>query len=54
MEAKISKAQIEVWRWKEALYEELKTVPKNDRLNYITEKVNETINKIKSKKSRIA
>jgi hypothetical protein len=35
METKVSKAQIEVWEWKEALYEELRDIPKLERLNYI-------------------
>jgi hypothetical protein len=54
METKISKAQIEVWDWKESLYEELRNIPKSERLNYIRQKVSNTINKIKRKKARVA
>jgi hypothetical protein len=54
METKISKAQIEVWDWKESLYKELLTVPKSERLKYIRDKVSDTIAKIKSKQSNVA
>ena len=50
MKTKVSKAQIEVWDWKENLYEELKDIPKLERLNYIKSKVNETIRSLKKKK----
>jgi hypothetical protein len=50
MKTKVSKAQIEVWDWKETLYEELKDIPKLERLNYIKSKVNETIRTLKKKK----
>jgi len=54
METRISKAQIEVWDWKDSLYEELRTVPKTERLLYIKEKVKETVNRLKKKKSHVA
>jgi len=53
METKVSKAQIEVWEWKEALYEELRNIPKLERLNYIKDKVNETIKAIYKKKNYV-
>jgi len=43
MKADTSKAQLEVWEWKDTLYEELKTVPKHERLKFIKEKVRKTI-----------
>ena len=43
----ISKAQIEVWEWKEALYEELKKIPENKRLEFIHNKTASTIERIK-------
>ncbi len=46
MESKVSKAQEEVWEWKESLYEELKFVPKDKRLEFIREKVKKTIEQI--------
>ncbi len=44
MNTKISNAQIEVWQWKETLYQELCKVPKWEQLKYINEKVKDTIN----------
>ena len=38
MEAKISKAQLEVWEWKAALYEELKKVPREKWAQYLIDK----------------
>lgn len=43
----ISKAQIEVWEWKESLYEELKNIPENKRLDYIHRKTKHTVDKLK-------
>lgn len=50
METKVSKAQTEVWVWKESLYEELKDIPKLERLNFIQKKVGKTISTIWKKK----
>ena len=46
METKVSKSQIEVWEWKEYLFEELKNIPKDKRLKFIKEKVKKTIEKL--------
>ena len=46
MESKVSKAQIEVWEWKDSLFEELKNIPKEQRLKFIREKVKKTIEQI--------
>jgi hypothetical protein len=54
METKVSKALIEVWEWKESLYEELKNNPKLERLNYIKGKVSQTIKAINKKKNYVA
>jgi len=54
MKTKISSAQIEVWDWKDTLFEELKTIPKLERLNYIKKKVSKTLTQIKNKKSYVA
>jgi hypothetical protein len=35
MESKISKAQIEVWEWKESLFEDLKMFPGINDLNLL-------------------
>ena len=46
MESKVSKAQEEVWEWKDSLFEELKNIPKKDRLKFIREKVKRQLNKL--------
>ena len=54
METKVSKAQIEVWNWKDSLSEELKNIPKLERLSYIKNKVSDSIIKINKKKNIIS
>jgi len=49
MKADISKAQLEVWEWKEALYREIKEIPHGQRLKYLREKVRVTVERIWSK-----
>ena len=46
MVSKVSKAQEEVWEWKDSLFEELKSIPKEDRLQFIRDKVKKTIEQI--------
>jgi len=46
MESKVSKSQIEVWEWKDSLYEDLKDIPKDQRLKFIKEKVKKTIEQL--------
>jgi hypothetical protein len=53
MESKVSKAQTEVWEWKEALYNELKNIPNPERLKYIGNKVKETLRQIKTVKEKL-
>ena len=45
METKISKAQLEVWEWKNNLYEEIKHLDDDKKLAYIQNKVKDTIEK---------
>ncbi len=47
METEASKSQIEVWEWKEALFEDLKDIPKEKRLKFIREKVRKTLEQIR-------
>jgi hypothetical protein len=47
MESKVSTAQEEVWEWKDSLFEELKNIPKEDRLKFIKEKSKKIIEQIK-------
>ncbi|MFH1051260.1 MAG: hypothetical protein V1779_10085 [bacterium] len=46
MEATISKAQYEVWEMKEAVYEKIKDIPKNKRIELILKSAEETVNQI--------
>ena len=50
MEAKISNAQLEVWEWKNNLYEEIKDIPRFKKLKYIKKKVSILIEQIKKEK----
>ena len=43
----ISKAQIEVWDWKNSLYEEIKDIPDSQKIDYIHKKTTETIERLK-------
>jgi hypothetical protein len=50
METKISKAQKEVWEWKERLSEELQNLPKEKRIPYILKKTEKTVELLKREK----
>lgn len=50
METKISKAQLEVWEWKEKAYQEIKDLPKTEQLKYILSQTKETVEMLKEKK----
>jgi len=56
MESKVSKSQIEVWEWKDALFEDLKSIPKDQRLKFIKEKARKMIKNLNqlSSKSHVA
>ncbi|OGU14990.1 MAG: hypothetical protein A2X61_06345 [Ignavibacteria bacterium GWB2_35_12] len=47
MVTKVSKAQIEVWEWKERAYESIKDIPKEKRIEFIMKSVQKTIDLIK-------
>ena len=53
MEAKISKAQLEVWEWKEKLSSELLKIPVKDRAKYITEKAKKARKRIEDSKVKV-
>jgi hypothetical protein len=53
MKAKVSKAQLEVWEWKERASEKLLSLPEEERLSYISETVRTTIEEIKKKRERL-
>jgi len=46
MRTKTSNAQIEVWEMKEAVFDKIKYLPKNKRIEYIFQDAQETINKL--------
>jgi len=46
MESDVSKSQKEVWEWKESLFEELKNIPKDERLKFIREKAKKAMEKL--------
>jgi hypothetical protein len=50
MESNVSKAQTEVWEWKNNLYEELKDIPRNLRLKYIKDKVRDVFEELQKEK----
>lgn len=53
METKISKAQKEVWEWKEEAFRKLEKIPEDKRIEYILKKTNSTIEKIKKRKQTL-
>jgi hypothetical protein len=50
MKAKISKAQLEVWEWKERAFKSLEEIPEEERVKYIFSKTNTTISRLKKLK----
>ncbi len=49
MEAKESKAQLEVWEWKEKLYQQVKNLHKGEMLKFILKQTKETVDNLKAK-----
>lgn len=47
---KFSKAQIEVWEWKNAIYEQIKDMPLDEGVRLILKKSKRTIERLKKKK----
>jgi len=39
MKTDISKAQLEVWEWKEKAYEQLRNIPERERIAFIKKRV---------------
>lgn len=50
MERKIFKAQAEVWDWKESLYRELESIPRNSWVEYLVNLSKDTIKTLEDKK----
>jgi len=54
METTVSKSQLEVWEWKDILYDEIKNLSEFKRIEYLINKVKTTSDKLKAdKKSEI-
>lgn len=51
MEAKISKAQTEVWAWKDKAYEQIKGMSKQDRIKFILAQTKDLAERLKKKKA---
>ena len=49
---KDSKAQVEVWKWKARLSEELNRIPKGERVDWIKKKTASTVATLKIKKAK--
>ncbi len=49
MEPKVSKAQLEVWEWKEAAYQQIKDVPYNQRVQFLIHQAKDVIVELKKK-----
>jgi hypothetical protein len=54
MKTKISKAQLEVWEWKEKLSEELKHLPVEEWMKYLRKKTANTFRKTHKKPKKAA
>ncbi len=52
MENKVSKAQLEVWEWKEKAYEEMKHLSTRDQMQLIYEQTKKLVERIKKNKQQ--
>jgi len=52
MESKTSKAQLEVWEWKEKLSKELNKIPLHEQQKYIHDKTKGIVSRLKAAKRR--
>ena len=52
MENKVSKAQLEVWEWKEKAYEEMKHLSTRDQMQLIHEQTKKLVERIKKNKQQ--
>ncbi|MEO8209847.1 MAG: hypothetical protein ABI840_04770 [bacterium] len=52
METKTSKAQLEVWEWKEKAYNLIKDLPKEKQIPFIIESTKETVELLKERKRK--
>ncbi len=54
METKISKAQQEVWEWKEKAYEEMKHLSTSEQIELIHEQTKELAMRIRKNKQKLS
>ena len=52
METKTSKAQLEVWEWKEKAYNLIKDLPKDKQIPFIIESTKKTVEWLKERKRK--
>lgn len=52
MEVNVSKAQQEVWEWKERAYEEMKHLSTREQIDFIHEKTKQLVERIRTKKEQ--
>jgi hypothetical protein len=50
MTAKISKAQLEVWEWKEKAYSLIKDLPKEEQIKFILQQTKDIVERLKARK----
>lgn len=53
MKTKTSKAQLEVWEWKENLNKEIKKLPKKKRIAYLVKRSKNTVEMMKRRKKSV-
>jgi hypothetical protein len=53
METKVSKAQLEVWEWKEKAYEEMKHLTTREQMRLIHEETKELVERLRKKKASL-
>ena len=46
MKTKVSKAQIEVWEWKEIVSNEMNKIPRKERIKYLFKKAEDIIKQL--------
>ena len=49
----VSKAQLEVWEWKEKAYEEMKHLTTNEQMKLIHEQTKELVERIRGKRNTL-
>jgi len=54
MKAKVSKAQKEVWEWKEKVSKKLLELPQEERSKYILQMTKRTMEELKKHKKNVA